>query len=213
MVDRYHRNMLAVMIEAFLSGRIVGAELSRGARNAGKSALAAGDVDPVVLAAELRVWHICPELTQGELDLRRSGAKHVGELNEDARGQLTRLALFLRSDRELEWPREYWDPYRSPASGADPGPAMLAMTSVACAVTSLFLFMAGSVWGGLACAAAGLGTFQWLRRLHRLPRRSESTPYGDASAFPFTSHEQAAEDAWLQEGLVGNAEVVGGVVG
>jgi hypothetical protein len=200
MVNRELRDLLATCIEGFLREQIDGPALERGFDRVSEASRDAGDPDPAIPAAVARLWEKCPgyvsgrSLPVGEVD-RAPFYRGSGSLSAASWNAFVRAALFLRSDREMEWPEEQWDPYDTLANPPDVLAVVLLAGAALAGLIALFLLICRQWVSGLVLAliAAGLAVLRSRMGDPRL-RTAAAPPAGDPTAFPFLSQSEVVEE-------------------
>ena len=205
MVDRQLRDELALRIEGFLLGRIDGPTLGRGFRRLATASKAAGHPDPAIPAVFARLWQEYPEyVVVGSGPSRVADRSPLGlgpgSLSAASWNAFVRAVVFLRSDRELEWPEEQWDPYDALGSPPDYLALLLVAGAALAGLTALGLLLCrqwtpGLVLALVAAALAGLHS-----RLGSPRSRVPASLAGDPSAFPFLSQNELVDELRYQSG-------------
>ncbi|MBM3471810.1 MAG: hypothetical protein FJX75_00890 [Armatimonadetes bacterium] len=201
MVNRELRDLLATWIEGFLRDPIDGPALGRGFRRFATASKEAGHPDPAVLAVVVRLWQEFPEYTlRGPVGEGAGLFPNVGSgsLSPASWNAFVRAALFLRSDREIEWPEEQWDPYDTAADPPDYLALALVLGATAVGFIALYLLICRQWTAGLVLAVIA-AILAGLRSRVGDPRPKASVPpAGDPSAFPFLSQSEVVEELGRQ---------------
>jgi hypothetical protein len=205
MVDRQLRDEFATYIEAFLLAKVDGPALGRGFRKAGEASAAAGHLDAAIPALTQRLWQEYPDYYWRGGGYGPGSDRVPSDLGAKALpagpwNVFVRAALFLRSDRELEWPEDQWDAYEDLSSPPD----VLALLVLGCAsiagMAAIGLLFCRQWAGGGAAALITLGLGYLYAHLNRQGRQQVASGPGDRSAFPFFSEDQLADELLRQGG-------------
>jgi hypothetical protein len=198
MIHREWRDALADRIESFLCEGLSGPMLGEAFERIAKASLAAGHPDPAIPAITLRLWQEYPDYRfgvggYGAGSDRFPYAMGSQRLPDASWNAFVRAELFLRSDREMAWPEDQWDPYEQISSPPDALTVILLLfAGIAGLAAVMLLFCRQWLTGGImAAVGAGLGIL-W-SRLNRASLARKPVPAGDLGAFPFMDQ---AELAW-----------------
>jgi hypothetical protein len=204
MVHREWRDELAGRIEAFLGEGLSGPTLGEAFERVAKASQAAGHPDPAIQAIMLRLWQDYPDYfwTVGAYGPGSDRfPTHMGSegLPADSWNAFIRAALFLRSDREIEWPEDQWDRYETPMENPPDVLAVGLLAAAGIAGLAAIMTLVCRQWvvgTTLALIGAGLG-FLW-KRLDRASAASKPPPAGDPLAFPFLDQDDLADELRYQ---------------
>ncbi len=198
MVDRDNRDKAVRFIEHYLARGTNGHKLGAALLGMRHEVEALPDHDSAIPAVGARLWQYVPRSSRARHDLRGEGTvQDAADLRDHQREEFERCVLFLKSDREIEWPLDMWDTGETMRSAPDPGTILVMLGAGVAGMTSIIL-LACRLWGGgiaLAALCAGLaGLFWLLAKGERQRRRTEMDGIGDPSAFPFLAWPDYEEE-------------------
>jgi hypothetical protein len=199
MPDRDLRDTLALCLEGFLGDQIDGQGLARGIRRVLAEAGDRGiDASPLQAVAG-RLWHHYGESPHSEATrglLPTCGAR----LSDRQWNEFARAALFLRSDRRMEWPPADWDPYETPDFRTEAAFLPCLILGLTAGFGAVAAFLTANHALGLVLGLGGLGLSLAALRLRRPAEVRLPTHTGDPEVFPFYHREDLEQELVRQAG-------------
>ena len=195
MIDRQRRDEFAEAIDAFLEGRIAGADFHQRAGTVARRSAKAGDPDSAIAACRARLWEYHAILPRGVLSgYADLGTHDAEELPDEQWEQFRRCAVFLRSDLGLEWPESTWSPYDDVVGGTDIKRLIVLIVAVVAALFTLAALLSAK-WGLLIVwGLVGGAALTYFLRIRETGEESPAANAADPTAFPFTSQEEFVEE-------------------
>ena len=201
MIDRQRRDEYADAIDAFLEGSLGGTDYAdlTGVLALGNSK--AEEPDLAVAACQIGLYEFHPPSRRHGIARSWAGPRHASDLPQAQWDAFDRCRVFLRSDRELAWPSSAWAARDVMENPPDILTLLVTIVAAICGMAAILLLACRQWIIGPVLALATAGFAFLAVRLRQSDAQEDQaeqaqmlSPYGDATAFPFTSHEECRQE-------------------